>query len=439
MKQKNSLIDRIPNNPSALLFLMLAVVGSALLFISPIRILALLLGTLVSFVLTSISPALPYDYHQIEFYRGRWSIFWITFVMTLFFCLIANASFSLYADTLFGDDPSRLYFLKDWHNVIQYTFVVPVYVGLEVCLISIALYSWPQLRRLANEASSSGRPKVKVPRSIRLYRSRTLNKAALWFSYNANRLRFSGFIFLSLSITGILISTFINDALNPERVATTYWFVRQLDEKHRVLNEAGGYYMLMNAAVLFMICIATLSYLSVSIEVVRFATNIDQSTFAKNVQINKNLSAEKYQAAIEASDRELAETLREFEWCYTLAKIILVFCVFNIILWKISPIGSVANVDVGIIALSVIGIFVIPFPRLFLEYRWHKFKFDWKGPTGQKYKDMRSHNQIIWSKASNFVFFGLIFSMLEERYGTLRYWFGGFWPFLKSFSQTLGA
>jgi hypothetical protein len=240
MKQKNSLIDRIPNNPSALLFLMLAVVGSALLFISPIRILALLLGTLVSFVLTSISPALPYDYHQIEFYRGRWSIFWITFVMTLFFCLIANASFSLYADTLFGDDPSRLYFLKDWHNVIQYTFVVPVYVGLEVCLISIALYSWPQLRRLANEASSSGRPKVKVPRSIRLYRSRTLNKAALWFSYNANRLRFSGFIFLSLSITGILISTFINDALNPERVATTYWFVRQLDEKHRLDTERPG-------------------------------------------------------------------------------------------------------------------------------------------------------------------------------------------------------
>jgi hypothetical protein len=127
--------------------------------------------------------------------------------------------------------------------------------------------------------------------------------------------------------------------LDHEKVPEVYWFVRQLSDKNRVLNEAGGYYLLMNAGVLFITCIVTLSYLSISIEVVRIANNIEKSTIANNVLKAKDLPIEKYEAAAAIADNELAETLREFVWCYTLAKIILIFYVFNINLLEIVSLG----------------------------------------------------------------------------------------------------
>ncbi len=427
VRRSISLVDRIPNNLSALVFLLLAIVGSTTLLIPGARSIALLGGTVLSFVLTLISPVLPYDYHLTESYRRRWTIFWISYAITLFFCLIANAAFAIYAGTFFGKELNRLYFWQDYFNIIQWAAVVPAYVGMGICLVSTVIDNRPRLRKLAEKASGGEKPETAQTQS------------PFWFSKKANRIRFSGSIVLSLLITGVLISTFINDALDPRKVTEIYWFVRQVDGENRVLNEAGAYYLMMNAGVLFVTCIVTLSYLAISIEVIRISNNFQNMDLAKKLVAAKTLSAKRYVTAVAAADNKLAQSLNEFAWCYTLAKLIVVFYALNIILWKMSPLGSVANVDIGVVALSLVGILVIPFPRLLLEYRWHKFKYGWKGPSGPKYKDTRSHRQMILSRVSNAVFFTLIFYVIEDRYGTLKHWLGYLWPFLKWIGQSLGT
>jgi hypothetical protein len=271
-------------------------------------------------------------------------------------------------------------------------------VTLGVCLVYTALINWRKLKSLADRAEAA------TPTSswniLRYARS--------------DHFRMGLFLFASFFMTGWLISDYINDILaggvNGKKV---YWFITVTASRDWVLNGAGAYYLLMNAALLFIAIISAFCYLSMSIEVVRLGYYAN------------------YLRDIGYDDDRLASELSEFCWAYCLAKGLILFYALNQLIWGLSPLGKVQNADIALVALAFIGLLVVPFPRLYLEYKWFK-----RLPlAGDKYKDLRNHQQAILSQIMSFVFIFIIFYVLDERFQ----FHSAFWAFAKSVLGGLGS
>jgi hypothetical protein len=214
------------------------------------------------------------------------------------------------------------------------------------------------------------------------------------------------FLFTSMFMTGWIISDYINEILaGGVRDNKIYWFITETASRDWVLNGAGAYYLVMNAALLFIAIVSAFCYLSMSIEVVRLGYYAN------------------YLRDIGYDDDRLASELSEFCWTYCLAKgLILVYAV-NQLVWGWSPLGNVQNADVAAVALAFIGLLIVPFPRLYLEYKWFK-----RLPLpGDKYKDLRNHPQTILSQIGSVAFIVIIFHVLDERYTIHNL----FWIFVK--------
>jgi hypothetical protein len=55
---------------------------------------------------------------------------------------------------------------------------------------------------------------------------------------------------------------------------------------------------------------------------------------------------------------------------------------------------------------------VVPIPRLYLEYKWNKLV----GASGERYKDIRRHEQITVSQFANGLFVFVIIILIEDRF-----------------------
>lgn len=144
----------------------------------------------------------------------------------------------------------------------------------------------------------------------------------------------------------------------------------------RVLNEAGLYYFLMNAVLLFGACCTALAYVSVSIEVMRIARNI---SFLPN--------------ASTITDKQFSEIFQYYSTCYITAKFLILLYAVLFWFWTLSDIGHNANLAVAIIALAFVAIVIVPFPRLYLEHKWWLLC----DKDGSQYHDIRSHRTRIIS------------------------------------------
>jgi hypothetical protein len=211
----------------------------------------------------------------------------------------------------------------------------------------------------------------------------------------ANFRRFTAAIALSLLTMSIFIIPFIRDNLDPAVTGKAYWLVSLTPSGDRMLNEAGIYYLLMNATFLFGACCSALAYLSISIEVLRIGRNIEFLPNARDLK-----------------DQEFSDIFKQYSVCYLLAKVLMLVYAALIWSWGASDIGRSANVDEATAILAIIAIIIVPFPRLYVEHKWWRFT----GREGARYNDIRNHPTIIISGICNTIFYLLIFSLLKQHF-----------------------
>jgi hypothetical protein len=251
-------LDKYPKQPAAQLFYFLAYLGRL-----PMRIPRLgpildaglsRLGHFLGAILTAFSPSVLFVLRDSNSFAQRYIILKYSFPLTLFFCLIMNAIFSIRYNTFIGNDPARMYYIYDYFNLFLYLVVTPSYVTLGICLIYTTLVNWRNLKDLADRAQAT------APSSV-------------WniLSYGrSDHFRMAIFLFTSIFMTGWIISDYINEILaGGVRDNKIYWFITETASRDWVLNGAGAYYLVMNAALLFIAIVSAFCYLSMSIEVVR--------------------------------------------------------------------------------------------------------------------------------------------------------------------------
>ncbi len=371
----------LPNKKPAMIFAVAAAFGRAVLRVTPIRYCFHGIGRVISALFLFIAPALPFKHnYNLYVYNNRERLITV-YLLTVVFCFFITTILTVcVTHTWSGTDASRLYFSHDFHNIIQYILITPACVTLSISVLVESKNGWWELRRLADftESAKEGRSGQTPPDEIVIA---------------ANFRRFTAAIVLSLLTTAIFMIPFIRDNLDPAVTGKAYWLVNLTSSGDRVLNEAGIYYLLMNAAFLFGACCSALAYLSISIEVLRIGRNVEFIPNAKTL-----------------SDQEFSDMFRQYSVCYLLSKVLILVYAALIWSWGASNIGNSANVDEATAILAIIAIVVVPFPRLYLEHKWWRFT----GREGSRYNDIRNHPTIIISGICNTIFYLLIFYLLKQ-------------------------
>lgn len=317
--------------------------------------------------LVLISPNIPTSFRKSFGSPFTRRSFWITYLLTLFFCFGVNVLLCAWEGTLSGVDPERRYFVQDGWNIGLYLFICPTYAALAIGMMRITIGHWEKLIDYADEKTSKNDSHHKK------YRLPTV------------------FVLILLMCTGF-ITNYMYDVLNPSievaEEARIYWFMNATSDGIRMLNRVGYYYVVLNFALLFITLAGTASFLSLAIEVLRAA---------------ESNSIEKID-----SFTVLESRLQSFTDSYLLTKGATAAYVLNLIIWAVSPLGNTSNLLVSQIALSVIGVFFIALPRQYIQLRWYEL-WDLSGKRF-KYKDTRQPHVRLIASLLNALFISALLS-----------------------------
>ncbi|MEL7543073.1 MAG: hypothetical protein AAGJ70_04795 [Pseudomonadota bacterium] len=374
-------------------------------------------GRLISYILLAISPALPFDIKAsnsfsedpFNFYK---KIFLYSFLITVFFCLILSGVLAFGSGTFFETVGPGLLgstnnaantvisFTEDFHNILLYAVVVPLYVSAAVCMIVTVVLSWSK---------------------INLY-SRKIDETAYQEGFSSRHVfRIACFFSCSLLIASIFIANYIADLKDPVKTEHLYWFFDVAGSGERMINGVGSYYLFMNAMLLLITSVAALLYISISLEAFRLGRVI-----GKDADLLMELEAgEKLEVSLLQLDKRFRLIISDFSFCYIWAKVLLLAYVVNILIWQASPAGNVDNVHYALFLLVLIGLLFLVLPRLYLGSQWHKLKLsylsvaDTVGAEGLAilYTDIRSGSQQKISMLLNLMYASVLSIVLMRQYG----------------------
>ncbi len=237
----------------------------------------------------------------------------------MFFCLGMTAVLAAVSGTLLpAPGADVLPWRKDRWNLFLYAFVCPAYVLLCIRLLILAL------ERPAG--APSGPPATPV--TVRLFAS----------------------VFLIVLFSSVLITNYISDASDPTVIATRYWF---FDDRNgvRVLNAAGLYYIVLNFSLLVLTFVGGASFISISIDGMSMARTLADPS--------RDVDFEQFKQRID-------RLVRAYRY-----GVGLVFCyALNLIIWKFSPLGQTANIQIAGALFTAIGLFFVAIPRRFVQHVW---------------------------------------------------------------------
>jgi hypothetical protein len=407
--QFERLYETLPADKAAIAFRLAAIGGGSLMKSKRLcKIMDACRPRLYRCFTTLFAPSAIYDFDTFFISTLTRSSFWFWFAVAFFFCLVMNAVLSCAAGTLFpptmwfskicavdtgaGFPARRFYFAQDWFNLTLYAVVVPMYVALDVTMFRLWARYWTTFYDEANAAE-----KAVTSQSVQME-----NRSALG-------IRLAGAVVINLLIVGFFISNYINDIVRSQNsVPVDYWFVKVVGE-NRVLNSVGAYYLLMNGVLLVCTIMSLFAYVSLGTEVIRrsrYGLIPGQAwTFCDP------------KSAKLGGDRILVT----FNNSYICIKLLILVYAVNLVVWAFSPLGSVDNAFVAIVALTAISIFIIPIPRLYSEYKWHALRDFAK----EAYEDTRTTRQKWTSKsidAGILALLGLLWT-LKYRFNPLGFSF----------------
>lgn len=239
-------------------------------------------------------------------------------------CLVLTSALALLNGTFLRVPGDSIEFLEDRANIFFYAIICPTYVTLCVRLILLAM------ERGAVDSFSA--PNCSTSEQIK---------------------RLFLCLFLISLFSSVLITNYVNDALDPTVVTRKYWFVEQF-EGYRRLNSAGLYYIVLNFSLLFITFLGGAAFISISIDGIKLSRNLLNS----GVEIN-----------FKTYKQQLDRLVIAYFWGVLLVASYAV----NIIVWKHSPLGGTANIHLAGAMLTLLGIFFVTVPRRFIEHAWSSY------------------------------------------------------------------
>jgi hypothetical protein len=301
-------------------------------------------------LLFGISPDVPVSLTDAWRDAGLNAVFSIAASLTFIMSFVVVAVWSAFAGTLYGSDSGRIYFLKDWVNLLNYAMLCPLYIGFGAVLIATTVQGWARLNTLKVRHHEETPPR-------RSYGSMFL------------------ILLISLCAAFFMNAQFMAENMNPTIYPRLYWFVDHIEpNKTRVMGSFGFYYGFLNfCLMLFSILVA--------------ATFISQ--FRLLIEIGRTLDRLANESTL--TTEMLRARLTTFTQSYLAGKLAVAAYMVNARAWKTSQMHhSIALVVYGGI-LTLFGVVFLSLPRYYVELLWFHLRTARRG-NGEpipEYDDLR--------------------------------------------------
>jgi len=351
-------VDKIPHDePKLYWFDKLLQIGKLPIF----REISLLISLIFIRVAPEIPISLKKSYSGPDGLRAGIIGFIITFIFAFIMNVIGTSingtligTTFLAGDSLFNSPgPAVIHFLDDWWNLLLYAIVCPAYVGLTCWLVVVVIKGYGEIKDFKNKELSEN----SQPRKFTLVKGIALGV-------------------LVLSVAFLLTTNYINDIMVLVEKEKYYWFLTKINDQYEV-RALGVYYFLLNFSLLIVTLIALTFFMSI---------------YALIMSVGKALESKKEIGQFEF--KILKEKLSIFTEAYIITKGIIACYIANIWIWAASPMGKgvTENFAIAVILLAIIGVFLVSFPRYFVELQWYKLKLRAPGGLGlnHSYEDLRT-------------------------------------------------
>lgn len=304
-------------------------------------------GSFIKLLLFQVSPDVPVSLTSAWRDVNLNAVFVIAASLTFIMCFVVVTVWSAIAGTLIGSDPSRLYFLKDWVNLLNYSLLCPLSTGFGAVLIATTVRGSAELKQMT-PPEGRGRP-------VGSYRS--------------------VFLLLLLILVAAFFANvkFMTENMNPSIYPRNYWFIDRLSaDGTRVIGAFGFYYGLLNFCLLLFSLLVAATFVS---------------EFRLLVQITESLDRLRTETSMTAE--ELRKRLTTFTQAYLAGKIVVACYMATALAWKTSQAHHSTNFWVLGGALTFFGVVFLSFPRYYIELQWFRLRAVMPDTTVAEYEDLR--------------------------------------------------
>ncbi len=288
---------------------------------------------LFKFMFVELAPSIPVSLRRsITGAAGLQSAI-LGAVITLIFCLLVPIGWTIAIGRFSSDKPGNLFLLQDATNLVLYSIVCPLYVGLGCWLAVAVIKGWADIKEFASTLGS----KVEKPSRATLIKNLLL-------------------VILILSMGFFSTAAYINDIMKPDNVPQRYWFMDLSRSGEHILGALGVYYFLLTFVLLIVTLISITLFMSIFVSVMAVGDALESRT-----------------QPTEAELPVLEAKLSTFTEAYILAKTLTFVYMVNFYLWQKSPLGATQNIYVAVIFLTLFGVLFVSLPRYFVELQWYRF------------------------------------------------------------------
>jgi hypothetical protein len=210
------------------------------------------LRSFMKLLLFQISPDVPESLTSAWRDESLNAVFTIAASLTFIMCFVVVFVWSAMVGTLIGTDPSRLHFLKDWVNLLNYGLLCPLHIDFGAVLIATTIRGSAELKQMTP-------PDRREQRSVGSYGSMfLLMLVILMAAFFAN-------------------ARFMTENMNSSIYLRNYWFIDHLrPDGSRVIGAFEFYYGLLNFCLLLFSLLVAAAYVSEFRLLVQIAESLDR-------------------------------------------------------------------------------------------------------------------------------------------------------------------
>ena len=287
----------------------------------------------MTLLLFQVSPDVPASLTSAWRDASLNTVFTIAASLTFIMCFVVVTVWSAITGTLTGSDLSRLYFFRDWVNLLNYTVLCPLSVGFGAVLIATTVQGWGELSQLTASKESQSPP-------IRDYRTAFL------------------LLLIILMAAFLLNAKFMTENMDPAIYRLNYWFIDHVrTDGSRVIGAFGFYYGLLNFCLLLFSLLVAAAFVSEFRLLFQVAESLDRLSLKQSV-----------------STEVLRSRLKTFTQAYLAGKLVVAFYMAIALVWKTAQARHSANLLVLGGALTFFGVVFLSIPRYYIELQWFRLR-----------------------------------------------------------------
>lgn len=327
-----------------------------------------------------ITPGIDLEKRKVTTKHVEQKIFFYSFLVSSFFSFAVVLLLAFLDGVLLGQEPRRIYFLMDRWHIFLYSFLAPLYISTCIVIIYLSLKSRKELK------------------GAYLYELNSLK------TYDLLRLPIS--LVFTFSISAFSILNYIAEVADSSPSGKIYWFLKRNVDNDIIFNNLGVYYILLNFMALSIIVFSTLCFFSNFFHVIIFT--IDMRCKKERESLPKI--------------SKIKQFLHSFIKMSIWMKFLIIFLAVNVIVWQKLDYAHGYNIYAAMIALTIAGLFLVSFPRLFAESVWANLRQEELGSTFPiKVEDFRPDSAKVLARVADTLLFVLIVIVIWRMEGFWRY------------------